>query len=66
MDRPYRSELTGQIAQARTSERSCLDAHLAECAREARLQATLLPDSRLRDVLLEKARQYEAQISQAY
>ncbi len=36
---------------------------LAECAREARKQATLLPAGYLRDALLEKARQYEAQIS---
>jgi hypothetical protein len=37
---------------------------LAECAREARFQADLLPFGRLRDALLEKARQYEAQISE--
>ncbi|WP_244546989.1 hypothetical protein [Bradyrhizobium sp. Gha] len=35
---------------------------LAEAAREARAQAELLPKGQLRDVLLEKARQYEAQI----
>ncbi|QAU48056.1 hypothetical protein EAS56_12285 [Bradyrhizobium guangzhouense] len=39
-----------------------LSERLAEAAREARAQAQLLPDGRLRDVLLEKARQYEAQI----
>ncbi|MEH2668183.1 hypothetical protein DXU07_01660 [Bradyrhizobium elkanii] len=31
----------------------------AECAREARRQATLLPPGPIRDALLEKARQYE-------
>ena len=35
---------------------------LAEAAREARAQVQPLPDGQLRDVLLEKARQYEAQI----
>lgn len=34
----------------------------AECAREARHQAALLPDGPVRDALLEKAKQYEAQI----
>jgi hypothetical protein len=34
----------------------------AECAREARHQAALLPEGPIRDALLEKARQYEAQI----
>lgn len=36
---------------------------LTECAREARKQAELLPSGDLRAALLEKARQYEAQIS---
>jgi hypothetical protein len=40
-----------------------LDEQLAERAREARKQANLLPPGELRDALLEKARQYEAQIS---
>lgn len=31
----------------------------AECAREARKQAELLPPGPVRDALLEKARQYE-------
>lgn len=31
----------------------------AECAREARKQAALLPRGPVRDALLEKARQYE-------
>jgi hypothetical protein len=39
------------------------DERLAERAREARKQADLLPPGALRDALLEKARQYEAQIS---
>ncbi|WFU62707.1 hypothetical protein [Bradyrhizobium brasilense] len=34
----------------------------AECAREARHQAALLPEGPVRDALLEKAKQYEAQI----
>jgi hypothetical protein len=38
--------------------------HLAECVREARFQAERLPFGRLRDALLEKARQYEAQINE--
>jgi hypothetical protein len=38
--------------------------HLADCAREARFQAELLPFGRLRDALLEKARQYDAQINE--
>jgi hypothetical protein len=40
-----------------------LDERLAERAHEARKQADLLPPGELRDALLEKARQYEAQIS---
>ena len=36
--------------------------HLGECAREARAQAQLLPSGHLRDALLEKVRQYEAQL----
>ena len=39
-----------------------LNEHLRECAREASAQAQLLPSGQLRDVLLEKVRQYEAQI----
>jgi hypothetical protein len=42
---------------------SSLDERLAERALEARKQADLLPRGDLRDALLEKARQYEAQIS---
>ena len=40
-----------------------LDERLAERAHEARKQADLLPPGKLRDALLEKVRQYEAQIS---
>jgi hypothetical protein len=40
-----------------------LNERLAERAREARKQADLLPHGDLREALLEKARQYEAQIS---
>jgi len=39
-----------------------LSERLSEAAREARQQAQLLPAGRLRDALLEKARQSEAQI----
>jgi hypothetical protein len=34
----------------------------AECAREARKQAALLPPGKVRDALVEKAKQYEAEI----
>ena len=34
----------------------------AECAREARKQAALLVPGKVRDALLEKAKQYEAEI----
>jgi hypothetical protein len=34
----------------------------AECAREARHQAALLPEGPVRDALLEKAKQYERRI----
>jgi hypothetical protein len=34
----------------------------AECAREARHQAALLPEGPIRDALLEKARQYERRV----
>ncbi|QPF83874.1 hypothetical protein IC762_30095 [Bradyrhizobium genosp. L] len=40
-----------------------VDERLAQWAREAREQARPLPDSMLRDALLEKARRYETQIS---
>ncbi|MCC8958024.1 hypothetical protein H8B02_32735 [Bradyrhizobium sp. Pear77] len=39
-----------------------LASQVAECAREARHQAALLPEGPVRDALLEKAKQYEAQI----
>jgi hypothetical protein len=53
-----------QMAQVRQDTRHelPLNERLAECAREARKQADLLPAGNLRDALLEKARQYEAQI----
>lgn len=53
------------MAQARhaTAPGSSLNERLAECAREARKQAQLLPDGPLRNALLQKARDYEAQIS---
>ncbi|MCC8977315.1 hypothetical protein H8A92_00420 [Bradyrhizobium sp. 10BB] len=46
-------------ASAETDERV---SKLAECAREARHQATLLPAGPVRDALLRKAEQYEAQM----
>jgi hypothetical protein len=49
--------------QGRVIHELSLDERLAECAREARKQGQLLPNGELRDALLEKARQYEAQIS---
>jgi len=36
--------------------------HIQECAREARRQAALLAPGRLRDALLAKIREYEAEI----
>jgi|GEM_PF-6144813 hypothetical protein len=51
------AEIRHQTVQDRS-----LDERLIECAREARKQAQLLPGGALRDALLEKARQYEAQI----
>jgi hypothetical protein len=38
------------------------EAKAAECAREARKQAALLPPSKIRDALVEKAKEYEAEI----
>jgi len=39
-----------------------IEAKAAECAREARKQAALLGPGKIRDALLEKAREYEANI----
>ena len=44
-----------------TEEREVVE-KAAECAREARKQAALLAPEKVRDALLEKARQYEAVI----
>ena len=41
---------------------STLEEKAAECAREARKQAALLPPGPVRDILLQKAREYEAEI----
>jgi len=38
------------------------DDKAAECAREARKQASLLAPGKVRDALMEKVRQYEAQV----
>ncbi|MGY4568425.1 MULTISPECIES: hypothetical protein [Bradyrhizobium] len=48
--------------EAKSRETDDLASKLAECAREARHQAALLPQGPVRDALLEKAKQYEAQI----
>ncbi|MCP1915900.1 hypothetical protein J2R96_008380 [Bradyrhizobium elkanii] len=48
--------------EQRSSEADDLATKLAECAREARHQAALLPEGPVRDALLEKAKHYEAQI----
>ena len=37
----------------------------AECAREARKQVALLAPGKVRDALVEKAKQYEAEVSEA-
>ncbi|SDC96922.1 hypothetical protein SAMN05216337_1006152 [Bradyrhizobium brasilense] len=39
-----------------------LASRIAECARQARHQAALLPEGPVRDALIEKAKHYEAQI----
>jgi hypothetical protein len=52
-----------QQVRRRVRHETSLDERLTERAREARKQAGLLPPGELRDGLLEKARQYEAQIS---
>ncbi len=39
-----------------------LASKIAECARQARHQAALLPEGPVRDALIEKAKHYEAQI----
>ncbi|WP_229194057.1 hypothetical protein [Bradyrhizobium acaciae] len=54
-----KAERLAREASAETDERV---SKLAECAREARHQATLLPAGPVRDALLRKAEQYEAQM----
>ena len=44
------------------SIRSALKQKSAECAREARKQAALLAPGPVRDALLQKAKEYEAEI----
>jgi len=51
------SQLRRKVLPERT-----LSERLAQAARDAREQAQLLPNGQLRDALLEKARQCEAQI----
>ena len=43
-------------------ETETLASKAAECAREARHQAALLPEGPVRDALIDKAKQYEAQV----
>jgi hypothetical protein len=44
------------------SIKSALEEKSAECAREARKQAALLAPGPVRDALLQKAKEYEAEI----
>lgn len=61
--RERRNIPTGSEREARKNcEAQDLASKLAECAREAHHQAALLPEGPVRDALLEKAKQYEAQI----
>lgn len=48
--------------QAMASIKSALEEKSAECAREARKQAALLAPGPVRDALLQKAKEYEAEI----
>jgi len=58
-----RKELERRAARQQASERDQeLVDKAAECAREARHQAALLPEGPIRDALLEKAKWYERQI----
>ena len=51
----------GAALASMTSDRE-IQEKSAECAREARKQAALLAPGKVRDALMEKARQYEAEI----
>jgi Protein of unknown function (DUF3606) len=58
-----RKELERMAARQQASKRDQeFIEKAAECAREARHQAALLPDGPIRDALLEKAREYEAEV----
>ena len=58
-----RKELELRAARRQASERDQeLVDKAAECAREARHQAALLPGGPIRDALLEKAKGYETQV----
>jgi hypothetical protein len=50
------------VNQTERNEGDIYKEKAAECAREARHQAALLPEGPVRDALLEKARQYERRI----
>ena len=50
------------VGEAERNESERYQEKAAECAREARHQAALLPEGPIRDALLEKARQYERRI----
>lgn len=47
------------VNEAEQNETGRYEEKAAECAREARHQAALLPEGPIRDALLEKAREYE-------
>jgi len=58
-----RKELERMAARQQASKRDQeFIEKAAECAREARHQAALLPDGPIRDALLKKAREYEAEV----
>jgi len=58
-----RKELERMAARQQASKRDQeLVEKAAECAREARHQAALLPQGPIRDALLEKARGYETEV----
>jgi hypothetical protein len=56
-----RKELERLAAASIESEKQRIE-KTAECAREARHQAALLPEGRVKDALMDKAKGYEAEI----
>jgi hypothetical protein len=55
-------DLMDNLTRAMPSIAATLEEKSAECAREARKQAALLPPGPVRDALLQKAKEYEAEI----